>query len=275
MAWDRSSLPTHLRPNPLGKGCVAPPEPSGYNRYDMREPIAKLKGGVVVSVQASQGEPLDRPEILCALAEAVLNGGACGVRMAQEENIRYFKQRHPDIPVIGITKPDKIPQNAHEIVYITPGLQDVETLAICCDIVALDATMRPRPGGETLDAIVRASRNTYPDLPLMADVATLEEGLNAARLGFDIISTTLSGYTTETLGPDGQSPKSGPDFALLEALVKRTGAPVILEGRVWEPAEVRHAFELGAYAVVIGSAVTRPHEITRRFVNAVPESSPK
>jgi N-acylglucosamine-6-phosphate 2-epimerase len=103
----------------------------------------------------------------------------------------------------------------------------------------------------------------------MADVATLEEGLNAARLGFDLISTTLSGYTEETR----HSVSGGPDFALLEALVSRVATPIILEGRVWEPSEVARAFELGAYAVVIGSAVTRPHEITRRFVQAVPKQA--
>ena len=85
-----------------------------------------LKGGVVVSVQASQGEPLDRPEILCALAESALNGGACAVRMAQARNMEYFKARHSQVPVIGITKPECIPHNAQELVYITPGFADVQ-----------------------------------------------------------------------------------------------------------------------------------------------------
>lgn len=233
----------------------------------MRTIISKLRNGIIVSAQAAKGEPLDRPEFLCALAEAALNGGACAVRMAQPYNISYFKQRHPEVPVIGITKPEVIPGNAHELVYITPGFQDVASLADCCDIVALDATLRPRPNGETLEGIVQACRKNYPDLSLMADVATLEEGLNAARLGFDLISTTLSGYTLETRN----TLTAGPDFALLEALGVRMQTPIILEGRVWEPLEVARAFELGAYAVVIGSAVTRPHEITRRFVQAVPK----
>lgn len=228
--------------------------------------LEKLKNGVVVSAQAAHGEPLDSPEMLCALAEAALNGGACGLRMAQEDNIRYFKRKHPDIPVIGITKPEVIPANAHELVYITPTLQDLQALALCCDIVALDATRRPRPGGETLEEIVAASKRHYPELPLMADVATLEEGLAAAELGFDLISTTLSGYTAETR----ETKNAGPDFALLDALVRQAEKPIVLEGRVWEPSEVRRGFELGAYCVVIGSAVTRPHEITRRFVQAIP-----
>src|SRR5687768_1884375 len=133
----------------------------------MREILSKLRQGVVVSVQAAQGEPLNKPEYLCAMAESVLNGGACGVRMAQEENIRYFKKHHPEVPVMGITKPDVIPVNAHELVYITPTLHDVETLALCCDIVAMDATQRPRPGGQSLEWIVRETRVAYPELLLM------------------------------------------------------------------------------------------------------------
>lgn len=233
-------------------------------------PILKqLKNGVVVSVQASQGEPLDKPEYLCALAESALNGGACGVRMAQPRNMRYFKEKHPNIPVIGITKPEKIPANAAELVYITPTFEDVASIANCCDVVAMDATLRTRPNGETLSDIVVKTRKAYPNLLLMADIATLEEGIQAEKLGFDLIGTTLSGYTLESQ----QADKSKPDFELLSALMKAVRVPVIMEGRLWEPAEVKRAFELGAFAVVIGSAVTRPHEITRRFVNAVPVGS--
>jgi len=233
----------------------------------MKAILEKLRGGVIVSVQATHGEPLNKPEILSAMAESALVGGACGIRMAQSYNIKHFKNLHPDVPVIGITKPAVIPDNAHELVYITPTFADVQSLAECCDIVALDATMRPRPGEQTLKEIVVLSREQYPDLALMADVSTLEEGLNAVELGFDLISTTLSGYTTETR-LQGKNTNLGPDFDLLEALVKQAKCPVVLEGRVWEPAEVTRASALGAFAVVIGSAVTRPHEITRRFVHA-------
>lgn len=231
--------------------------------------LEQLKNGVVVSVQASQGEPLDKPEYLCVLAEAALNGGACGVRMAQPRNMHYFKERHPQIPVIGITKPEKIPANAVELVYITPTFEDVASIADCCDVVAMDATLRTRPNGETLSDIVAKTRQAYPNLLLMADIATLEEGIQAEKLGFDLIGTTLSGYTLESQQVD----KSKPDFGLLSALIKAVQVPEIMEGRLWEPAEVKRAFELGAFAVVIGSAVTRPHEITRRFVNAVPVTS--
>lgn len=226
--------------------------------------LQTLQRGIIVSAQASEGEPLNTPEILCALAESALIGGACALRMAQDYNIRVFKAKHPKVPVIGITKPKRIPQNATELVYITPTFVDVASLAACCDIVAMDATQRPRPNGETLQNLVQQSRAQFPHLLLMADVATVEEGLAADALGFDLISTTLSGYTTET-----QTKKqSRPDFELLSELRRQVKAPIVLEGRVWEPADVQKAFQLGAFSVVIGSAVTRPHEITRRFVQA-------
>lgn len=226
--------------------------------------LDQLRGQIIVSVQAAGTEPFNTPEYLSVMAESVLCGGAAALRMAQAENIRYFKQRRPDVPVIGITKPELIPANAQELVYITPTLADVALLADCCEIVAMDATQRPRPGGEALEDIVREARRQYPDLLLMADVATLEEGLQASVLGFDLISTTLSGYTTET----AHLAEGGPDFDLCCRLVEQQSRPVMLEGRIWSPSEATQAFALGAFAVVIGSAITRPHHITRRFVEA-------
>jgi N-acylglucosamine-6-phosphate 2-epimerase len=232
-----------------------------------------LMHGIIVSSQATHGDPLNRPDILCAMAESALRGGACGIRMAQMENLRYFRERHPDVPLIGITKPDIVPSNATDLVYITPTLTDVQAIAPYCDIIALDATTRPRPGGEALEAIVREARRQFPHRLLMADIATLSEGLRAADLGFDLIGTTLSGYTSDTReNPTEPGKTAGPDFILLSALTERVKTPVILEGRIWEPAEVTQAFQRGAHAVVIGSAVTRPHEITHRFVQAIPHS---
>lgn len=230
-------------------------------------PLSTLQGQLIISVQAEGGEPLNTPEILTALAESALAGGARGLRMANAENIRVFKAKHPNIPVIGLSKPDPIPANYKEIVYITPTGQDVAKLAEAgADILALDATGRPRPGGETLEDLVAQAKAAYPDKLLMADIATLGDGLAADRLGFDCMGTTLSGYTQET---EATAPL-GPDFQLLADLVTQVKIPVILEGRVWEPAEVQKAFELGAFAVVIGSAVTRPHHIVKRFCQALP-----
>lgn len=228
--------------------------------------LLRLKRGLIISSQATHGEPLNRPELLCALAESALQGGACGLRMAQADNLCYFRERHPDIPLIGITKPEIIPANATELVYITPTLADIESIAPHCDIIAMDATARPRPNGETLASIIGETRRRFPGKLVMADISTLAEGMHAERLGFDLIGTTLSGYTSETKA----SKTHQPDFELLTALTQTLKTPVILEGRVWEPKDIRQAFEKGAHAVVVGSAVTRPHEITRRFVQAIP-----
>ncbi|MGE0199677.1 MAG: N-acetylmannosamine-6-phosphate 2-epimerase [Candidatus Melainabacteria bacterium] len=227
-----------------------------------------LRQGVIVSVQASAGEPFDAPEYIGVMARAVMDGGARALRLANtatHNNIAHVKKLLPQAPVIGITKPDKIPADAASLVYITPTLADVLSLADNgAEVVAMDATQRERPGGESLTDIVTEARRRYPGLLLMADVATAAEGLAAAELGFDLLSTTLSGYTTETLSHPAAEADI-PDYALMSELSELTGKPVILEGRLWEPAQVHKAFERGAYAVVIGSAITRPHMITQRF----------
>lgn len=230
--------------------------------------LRKLRYGIVASVQASAGEPLNSPEILAAIADSTIRGGAVGVRLANVDNIQAFKRRCPDIPVIGITKPPAIPENSDEIVYITPTCNDAALLAEAgADIVAMDATTRQRPGGESLSETVHQLKRDYPDLLLMADISKDSEGTAADRVGFDLISTTLSGYTTNTKN----KLLKGPDFELLAQLAQSVSTPVILEGRLWDPKEVRKAFAWGAYAVVIGSAISRPHEITRRFVQATPK----
>jgi N-acylglucosamine-6-phosphate 2-epimerase len=221
---------------------------------------------VIVSVQADEGEPLYPPQMITAMAQSVCMGGAAGLRLAGVSNIHAVRALLPSIPIIGITKPPKTLPDALSRVYITPTLQDALSLAEAgCDIVAMDATTRPRPGGESLEAIVKAFKQAYPNTLLMADLATLTDGLNAEKLGFDVLSTTLSGYTQETHGL--LSP--GPDYDLLQQLITQTACPVILEGRVWLPQDVQKAFSLGASAVVIGSAITRPHHITRRFVESL------
>jgi len=225
----------------------------------------KTRGGLIVSSQAGGTEPLNTPEILSALAESALHGGACGIRMAQVENLRFFREAHPLTPLIGLTKPEPIPADAINLVYITPTYETAASIAPFCDVVAMDATSRHRPYDEQLSDIVQKMKTQFPNTLLMADIATLADALTAEKLGFDMIGTTLSGYTAET---KATSP-SGPDFELLSALIKQVRIPVILEGRVWTPGEVAQAMQLGAHAVVVGSAVTRPHEITKRFVGAL------
>ncbi len=221
--------------------------------------INRLEHKVVVSVQAMPSEPLYLEKCMVAMMKSVIKGGAGALRVAGARDVKNAKHLF-DVPVIGLTKPDVIPPNWQEIVYITPTLKDViELIDAGADIVAFDGTMRPRPNGETLEKIIKYIKINKK--ASMADVSTVEEGINAAKLGADILSTTLSGYTQFS-----QNRPDGPDFELLESLVKETGKPVVLEGRIWEPSEVDRAFELGAHCVVIGSAITRPQLITKRFV---------
>jgi len=219
--------------------------------------LDKLKNKVIVSVQAMPDEPLYKEECIIAMMQSVVAGGAGGLRVAGARDVKNAKKLF-DIPIIGLTKPDKLPENWQEVVYITPSLKEVnELIESGADIIAFDGTTRPRecPLEKMIESIKSADKLS------MADIATLEEGLNCEKLGIDILSTTLSGYTAET-----KTDLTEPDFELLEKLVKNTKLPVILEGRIWEPYQVKKAFELGAHAVVIGSAITRPQLITKRFM---------
>ena len=222
--------------------------------------IEKLKGKIVVSVQAMPEEPLYKEDCMFAMMKSVVNGGAGGLRVAGARDVRNAKSF--GIPVIGLTKPDKLPENWKEIVYITPGLKEVQSLIEAgADIIAFDGTSRPHDRcqvQEIIDTIHNAGRLA------MADISTVEEGEICANLGADLISTTLAGYTLES-----GAPSEGPDFKLLKELVDLLDAPIILEGRIWEPEEVKKALDYGAHCVVIGSAITRPQLITKRFTEVL------
>ena len=222
------------------------------------EILEYLKGKIVVSSQAMPDEPLYKEDCMFAMMQSVVNGGAGALRVAGARDVK--NARKLNVPVIGLTKPNGLPSNWKEIVYITPGLKEVnELIDAGADIIAFDGTSRPHDGcrlEEIISTIHNAKRLA------MADISTLEEGINCAQLGADIISTTLAGYTLES-----GEPTEGPDYELLSELVKTVNKPVILEGRIWEPDDVKKAFELGAHCVVIGSAITRPQLITKRFVD--------
>lgn len=221
--------------------------------------ILKLKNKVIVSVQAMPSEPLYREECLTAMMQSVVKGGAQALRLAGIRDIVNAKKLF-QIPIIGITKPEVIPPNWREIVYITPTIKDAKDLIQAgADVIAFDGTSRPR-GENNLTQLIRFIK--INKRVAMADISTLQEGINARLLGADIVSTTLSGYTTESPEVSDE-----PDFKLLTDLVKTVDCPVILEGRIWTPEQVDKAFELGAHAVVIGSAITRPQLITKRFIN--------
>lgn len=226
----------------------------------MNNVIDRIKGIVVVSVQAMPSEPLYAESCMTAMMKSVVNGGAGALRVAGVRDVKIAKKLFT-LPVIGLTKPNVIPKNYKEIVYITPTVKDVIDLVQAgADIIATDATQRPRPNGEKLADLFKYIH--INNRIAMADISTLEEGIKAKEAGADILSTTLAGYTLESVN----SPSKGPDFELLKQLVETTKMPVVLEGRIWEPEQVNKAFELGAHCVVIGSAITRPQLITKRFV---------
>jgi len=220
--------------------------------------IEKLKGKIIVSAQAMPHEPFYDEKCMIALMQSAINGGAGGLRVAGKRDVINAKSFN--VPVIGLTKPDKLPENWRNIVYITPTLERVQELIEAdADIIAFDGTLRKRPDGSNLKQIIDLIHSSKK--LAMADISTFEEGINAEDLNADIISTTLSGYTNES-----SIAEEVPDFELLKNLTTVLKKPVFLEGRIWYPEDVKKAFELGAHSVVIGSAITRPHLITKRFV---------
>ncbi|WP_129667469.1 N-acetylmannosamine-6-phosphate 2-epimerase [Phytoactinopolyspora endophytica] len=220
------------------------------------ETLRAICSGLIVSCQARPGEPLAHPRIMTQLARAVVNGGASAVRAEGLENIRAVVQGI-DVPVIGLRKV------GHDGVYITPTLDDAHQVADAgAHVVAIDGTRRPRPDGLTLQQTVQRLRKSR-DVHVMADCGSLGDAEHAIDAGADLIGTTLAGYT-------GERPiTTGPDLELLRQMVNlTTDVPVIAEGRYWTIDHVREAICIGADAVCVGSAITRPTLITRRFATA-------
>ncbi len=221
--------------------------------------IGKLEGGLIVSCQAPADSPLDHPQVIAAFAQVAERQGAVGVRIEGKRNIRAVRAAI-GLPIIGIEKR----QFPGFPVYITPTLESVRRVSGAgAGIVALDCTGRPRPDKRPLYEIIKAAKRENQAV-VMADVSTLEEGLAAEEFGADIIATTLHGYTEESHN------SRGPAFELLRNLVLKARLPVVLEGRIHTPDQVRKAFELGAHAVVVGTAITNAEWLTRRFVEATP-----
>jgi N-acylglucosamine-6-phosphate 2-epimerase len=218
--------------------------------------IESLHLGLVVSCQALPGEPLHGSEIMARMAAAAAEGGAIAIRANGAADVRAIKQA-VSLPVIGIVKRD-YPGSA---VYITPTLREIEELLEAgADIIAFDGTLQKRPGGCTLEQIIDLLGRS--PAASMADISTLEEAVYAEKLGVSCVSTTLSGYT-----PYSRQQKE-PNLELLEQAARRLNIPVIAEGRISQPAQVEAALDLGAYAVVVGSAITRPQLITQPFAAA-------
>lgn len=221
------------------------------------EALKQIKGGLIVSCQAAPSPSLEDPDVLAAIAEAVVTGGAVGIRADGPENVRAIRER-TKVPIIGIWK-RAFPDSE---VFITPRLKEVIAVADAdAEIVALDATSRPRPNGETLEMIVQEAKAHCASL-LMADVSNFDEGVRAAELGFDLVSTTLSGYVE-----DYTEIPEGPDLDLVERLSRHLGdsPPVVAEGRISTPDQAAEAIDRGAFCVVVGTAITRPQSLTQDF----------
>jgi N-acylglucosamine-6-phosphate 2-epimerase len=210
---------------------------------------------LIVSCQALEDEPLHGSEIMAKMAKAAYDGGASGIRANSLSDIRAIK-KEVDLPVIGIVK--RVYDGSE--VYITPTMKEVDEVA---ESGAIDATARCRPEGCDLGAFIQDIRTKHPNLRIMADISTLEEGIHASHLGVDIISTTLCGYTEETKDVEI------PNFRLVRQLAKRVAQPVICEGGIQTPEQLLKALKHGAYACVVGSAITRPQLITRKFTDVI------
>lgn len=220
----------------------------------------QVRGKLIVSCQALPEEPLHSSFIMGRMALAAAWGGAAGIRANTVEDIREIR-KNVDLPIIGIIK--KV-YDDHRDVYITPTMAEVDALVACgVEAIALDATDRVRPGGLTLAQLFPQVREKYPDQLFMADCSNVEEGMRAAELGFDLIGTTMAGYTPYTAG------RPLPPFDMIEYLVRHCGKPVVAEGNISTPEHLRAAMDMGVLTVVVGSAITRPMEITKRFVAAL------
>lgn len=249
----------------------------------MNQTVQSLCGKLIVSCQASHESPLYGAEYIAAFAKCAERGGAGGVRACWAENIRAVKAA-VKLPVIGINKVTNGESMRPDRVYITPSFEAaVEVIEAGCDILGVDMTPRGRSWSE-IGSLVERVKRAYPNIPIMADISTLEEGVMAEQLGADIVSTTLSGYTLDSIrqmGGDtpallaeyqktGEIPEFPPDYALIAALKERISVPINAEGRFWERADVQQGFAAGASMVTVGAAITAPEAIVKRFGAAIP-----
>lgn len=223
--------------------------------------MEKIKHGLIVSCQARVGWPMHGTTIMAAFAKAAEEGGAVGIRATGADNIRKIKES-VKLPIIGINKQF----NDGYDVYITPTYDSaVDVLKEGIEILAIDATGRIRPNDETIEEIVQKVKRNYPDVLLMGEISTLEEAKAIVGLGFDFISTTLSGYT------QASSDITSVNLDLISAITKAINIPVIAEGKIETPIQAKQTLEVGAYAVVVGTSITRPEIITSRYVKEVSE----
>lgn len=226
----------------------------------MNDLITKLSNGLIVSCRSESIDPFNKPELIAKFALSAQMGGASAIRAQGIENIKAIREQ-VDLPIIGIIEG----HFENNWVCITPDFKDIDNIIDAgADIVALDVTPRKRPNGMDGIEFFEEVRNRY-DISFMADISTFEEGIRAAEMGADILATTLSGFThyTEKLASEE------PDFELVEQLFRGTKIPIVASGRFWSPLQAKEALLRGAFSVVVGSAITRPRDIAKKFVETM------
>lgn len=217
--------------------------------------LLRLAGGLIVSCQAYPGEPMRSPETMAQFAQSAVDGGAVGIRAQGLDDIALIHER-VDVPQIGLWK------SGDDDVFITPTFEHARRVAMAgAQIVALDGTRRVRPDGLTLAETIRRLHEETGVL-VMADAGSLADGVAAEDAGADCVGTTLCGYTGERMKTDG------PDLEVLAGLVDRLAIPVIAEGRIHSLAHAQECVLAGAFAIVVGTAITHPRTITSWFANA-------
>ena len=227
----------------------------------MHPTLQQLQRKLVVSCQASPGDPLDSPDAICRMALAALSGGATGLRINSAEHIALLR-KHTHVPIIGIHK-----HYGAAGLHITPDFASAAALAAAgASIIALDCTDRVWPEGDQWQSLI-GRIHAELHLPIMADVATFAEAQAAVAAGADCAGTTLNGYTENT------RQDSGFNWRLLMQMAEQLGVPVIAEGHISSPEEALRALQCGAWCVVVGSAITRPGLITGGFVGAMEAQS--
>jgi N-acylglucosamine-6-phosphate 2-epimerase len=224
--------------------------------------LASLRGGLIVSCQARRGSPVYGARFMAAFAQCAEMAGAVGFRANGGADVRAIRSSSR-LPIIGIKKQ----RDPRWEAYITPTVAAAsEVVRAGAEIVAVDMTHRTRKSGLSPEALIAAIKKELRCL-VMADIDAAKEGVDAANAGADLVSTTMAGYTA------ARAATEGPDLELLRELARLVQVPLICEGRIHSPADVAAAFDAGAYAVVVGTAITNPIWLTQSFARGTPRGA--